>query len=702
LLLLALFLIALGPAVSRSQDTFTVMFEGPPYLRTNSGIITHYYSENGMSFTGDFARSSPGSPFTPNNGTSFIADGPGLVFSGNYFGLLSVDLAAYSTVVPNLDITFVGFRPDGSTIVTNFSGTGIVWHTYVFGPEWSTSLTRVAVSNYTWSMDNLVVATSTPGDFEYLVGSNSVSVWRYKGTAQSVTIPATYLGLPVAGIDYPGFRRSAVTNATLPETIAEIGGNVFEGCTNLESIGPLPNLTSVGGAAFWGCAQLRDLVLPATVTNIGWSAFYGCSSLPNANISGNVRRIYDNTFDGCSSVTNISLGSGITNIGRSAFASCESLSKIIIPERVTRIEAGAFYYCTLLDGIHIPTNVTYIGDSAFEGCVNIPGITVSAGVSNIGKRAFTDCTSLSGISVDAANTNYCSIDGVLFSKDQAILMQCPGAVAGAFAIPGTVQRIDEAAFYGCQELAAVTIPNSVTNLGAWAFHSCAALTNIAIPPSILTIGPVAFRDCFSLTAIAVDDLNPAYSSLDGVLFDKKRAALIQYPAGKTGNYIIPDSVNSISDWAFASNLGLEKVTIGTQVTAIGEYAFARCSNLRTVFFTAKPPTYAGAGLFLGNDQASVYYLPGKTGWNTNFAGLPAILWNSQIKLNPAAAAGLTNGFQFSITGSSNLVAVVEACTSLRNPVWVPLATNSLAGGPAQFKDLEWTNYPARFYRLTPL
>jgi hypothetical protein len=59
----------------------------------------------------------------------------------------------------------------------------------------------------------------------------------------------------------------------------------------------------------------------------------------------------------------------------------------------------------------------------------------------------------------------------------------------------------------------------------------------------------------------------------------------------------------------------------------------------------------------------------------------------------------TNRFGFDITGSSNLVIVVEASTNLANLVWLPVSTNNLTGGSAYFSDPQWTNYPSRFYRL---
>ena len=76
-----------------------------------------------------------------------------------------------------------------------------------------------------------------------------------------------------------------------------------------------------------------------------------------------------------------------------------------------------------------------------------------------------------------------------------------------------------------------------------------------------------------------------------------------------------------------------------------------------------------------------------------------VLWNPQVQTSDASFGVRTNQFGFTITGTSNLVIVVEACTNLANPIWSPVATNTLTGGSSYFSDPQWTNYPARFYRL---
>jgi hypothetical protein len=108
-------------------------------------------------------------------------------------------------------------------------------------------------------------------------------------------------------------------------------------------------------------------------------------------------------------------------------------------------------------------------------------------------------------------------------------------------------------------------------------------------------------------------------------------------------------------------------------------------------------------VFASDDQATVYYLPGTTGWGPIFGGLLTALWALPYPLilnNGPGFGAQTTGFGFTISWATNLPVVVEASTNLANPVWTPVATNTLAGGWSHFSDPEWKNYPARFYRIT--
>jgi len=148
-------------------------------------------------------------------------------------------------------------------------------------------------------------------------------------------------------------------------------------------------------------------------------------------------------------------------------------------------------------------------------------------------------------------------------------------------LPVTI--IDYEAFSGCTSLTSVIIPNSVTLIGVNAFYGCTNLTRVTIPDSVTIIDYSAFSGCTSLTAINVASGNSAYTSENGVLYNKNKTNLIQYPAGKTGSsFTIPNSVTRIESYAFSGCTSLTNITIPNSITSIGEGAFWGCTSLSSV------------------------------------------------------------------------------------------------------------------------
>ena len=94
------------------------------------------------------------------------------------------------------------------------------------------------------------------------------------------------------------------------------------------------------------------------------------------------------------------------------------------------------------------------------------------------------------------------------------------------------------------------------------------------------------------------------------------------------------------------------------------------------------------------DEATVYYLPGTSGWGETFSGLPTVLWNPHLQAYPASHGELSIG----ITGTLQIPIVMEVCTNLVNPVWVPVWTNTVGQG-LLFEAVDWTNFPTRYYRI---
>ena len=219
-------------------------------------------------------------------------------------------------------------------------------------------------------------------------------------------------------------------------------------------------------------------------------------------------------------------GHPVTAIGYNAFAYCRSLRVLTLPETITTIGTSAFISCERLEQFTIPSGVTEIKLSTFEQCQRLKEIVIPAGIVSIGKMAFNCCYNLNK----------------------------------------------------------VTLSEGLKSIGHGAFSQCNALTEITIPSSVTKIESSIFGCSEKMMQIHVDPNNSAYSSVDGILFDKEQKTLIEFPYARSGSYTVPQGVTKINKGAFYFCFRLLSVSIPSSVTEIDEAAFSYCHNLCDVYY----------------------------------------------------------------------------------------------------------------------
>ncbi len=261
--------------------------------------------------------------------------------------------------------------------------------------------------------------------------------------------------------------------------------------------------------------------------------------------------------------------------------------------------------------------VTSIGNHAFH-YYKLTSVTIPASVTSIGEGAFSGCHHLTSITVHPANPAYASsADGILFDKSKTTLIQFPACKSGSYMIPAGVTSIGTRAFSGNEGITGATT----------------GLTSVTIPASVTSIGEGALAGCDGLTSITVHPANPAYSSADGILFDKSKTTLIQFPTCKSGAYTIPSSATSIGTRAFAGCSGLTSIMIPASVTSIGMAAFAHCESLKTAIFTGNAPTM-GSGIARKGSKVFDSSVPGfKVQYYNGATGFTSPTWNGYPAVN---------------------------------------------------------------------
>lgn len=230
---------------------------------------------------------------------------------------------------------------------------------------------------------------------------------------------------------------------------------------------------------------------------------------------------------------------------------------------VVSIAGRAFNASKTLTAVYVPSTVKDIGDSAFFGCNNLDRVSIQGGNLKIGNRAFAGCRSLKRVVFNGAAAElgdyafwHCSKIAIYYTQNVTAIGEC------AFIGSGLSGELDL---------------RGVKNIKSGAFNGC-EITSITFGKNLSAIGPSAFFNCDDLNEIKLSDENDEYVYVDGCLIRRSDNTLVLGLASA----VIPETVVSIGDYAFAYRKNLSEIAIPSSVTAIGSYAFANCENLKTI------------------------------------------------------------------------------------------------------------------------
>jgi hypothetical protein len=223
--------------------------------------------------------------------------------------------------------------------------------------------------------------------------------------------------------------------------------------------------------------------------------------------------------------------------------------------------------------------ITSIAGDAFQYLSGVVSITIPSSITNIGDQAFRFSTSITEVYFQSNAPSFGYY--IFFGDDSVIVYYPPGTTGWDPAILGRP---------------AIAFPFSfTTNSGGIQVTGYNGTnSDVAVPYAIngepvTSIDSYAFQDSWTLTTVSISD-----------------------------------NVNTIGDYAFASCSNLNYVTIGMGLTNIGTATFTNCKGLTGVYFNGNGPMF-GADVFANDDNATVYYLPDTTNWNSNVDSRPTVV-----------------------------------------------------------------------------
>ena len=496
--------------------------------------------------------------------------------------------------------------------------------------------------------------------FDAASGNNYLEIFPRAKTG-TYTFPEMVNDMPVNAIRPHAFDNSAITKVVISKTVTSIAENAFYNCNALETIEFASDRESdvtIHSGAFHGLNQVKMLKLPARITPFD-ADMSVLNSLPalttilveedstvytavenflcDANPAGltilyvpqtvtgvfeaprGISGIGDNVFSGNPDITAVVIPAYINHVGSNAFAGCLNLKTVTVDgSRNTPLSIGAnafknCYSLTLIDiqGSGTPARGEIsIGDAAFQGCSALTTFRVCAGanVASIGNNAFKNDIKLTTIELDD-NVTLASIGNNAFEQCKAL---------ESFQVHKSTTYIGNSAFKDCTSLETFAFGESETpvSFGNSVFSGCIILKTIQLPKTLTAFDGSVFNDCVSLTTIEVDSANPYLQSRNGVLYTKGLTEILFYPKNQDGNLAnLPwDTIRKIGVGVFKNNQRITSVTIGAQVTEIGEGAFYGCTALTSVSYAAgnQNPLTVGAQAFYGCTKLSSVTLPAST------------------------------------------------------------------------------------------
>lgn len=405
------------------------------------------------------------------------------------------------------------------------------------------------------------------------------------------------------------FKNGSLVTVKLPESMTELGENIFDDCKALRGVKLPEGVAHIGGAAFQGCNILEKLNFPAKLTSVGDNAFRSCLSLELDNLPNSLLYVGREAFcdvplkalkldrkvemgAGAFSntpITEIEMTTPCDSIREGTFRDCPNLTKITIGEGLKYIGYSAFSNSPVKEA-NLPSTLRDISSYAFLGyssyCPFINDIQPENHIRYIGKVAY-QC-------VDRDLEEYTIKDGTVTLADELF----ESSQGNAFHIPASVEQIGNRAFAYTQ-IKALPEMLGLKRIGGEAFYGCKNLKKLTIPETVEYIGGGAFYGCSNIWSLTYNAINAECESFMEpnaplekiVIGDKVRRLPRGIFSGREFTEVtLPACLERIDEFAFYGCKNLTTINLSDSIRYIGDNAFYGCSSLKNIHWPLRLTT----------------------------------------------------------------------------------------------------------------
>lgn len=364
--------------------------------------------------------------------------------------------------------------------------------------------------------------------------------------------------------------------------------------------------------AFENCRSITSVVVPDSITTIGVGAFKGCSSIQNISLPFIGKSINSTGYE---SVFGYIFGYKIETSSEYH----DTMSTDFVNIKVGAVDGATWQYSCYNGEQWGYTSTQYINSYYYFVPTSLKTVTIS-NQADIPNAAFNGCKMINSINFTNTSNALGNI-GIAAFQNCSGLNQYNGGAIGVITIPSGVQKIEQYAFLGCNQISEIHYPEGLLSIGNYAFQDCYLLSNITVPDTVQSMGIGVYKNCNNINSIEIPFVGAseeavAYRAVLGYIFgyvtqstgdyhDSYSEQFVNIKAGNVDGAIWQYSCYDGQQWGYTSTQYLNsyyyyipsslKTVVITKQYEVPDGAFNGCSMLVSISIPSKPNSMTTIG-----------------------------------------------------------------------------------------------------------